>query len=473
MIQQSARRFAAPTGRPVPGAHPLKAGTAPGYGQGGYQAPGPQRSGGGSKLPLIALLALAGGAGAYYLTQDDPKGQVAHDARKLESGVKHEINDLRTGARSSSAPLVDASSSRRELERAKDAASPSRSWSDSLGLGSKTVGDEAHHAGNKISNAVEDAKDSVKSFGRSVKNEAQNVWGGHGEGVKDEILRWKQALSSPDGKFGAEQVEEYLRTKGVATTRLESYPLFDFFGTAPSVRKSQAQTSLNRYEREGENFVNSALNRASSEYEKAKSGVKNLGRDAQDVAHDAKSETKSWFSWGEKKASKEYDNAKSDVKDTYYSAKSDAKDTYYSAKSDVKDTYYSAKSEAKDAANAVSRSIDNAAEDVDRVTKDAIGKLAAPLQRGAQQVETGARNAADSARSTYYDAKGTARDVSNDAARAANDAEAKVKSEGKSWFNWSEQKAEDAKDGLKSGLLAAERKVEGAAQEAQHQTKKL
>lgn len=202
------------------------------------------------KHSLIALLAIAGGVGAYYLTQDDPKAQAAHDARKLESGVKHEINDLRTGARSSSAPLVDASSSRRELERAKDAASPSRSWSDSLGLGSKTAGDEAHHASNKIANAVEDAKDSVKSFGQSVKNEAQNVWNGHGEGVKDEIVRWKQALSSPDGKFGAEQVEDYLRSKGVATTTLERYPLFDFFGTAPSLRKSQAQTSLNRYERE-------------------------------------------------------------------------------------------------------------------------------------------------------------------------------------------------------------------------------
>ncbi|GAA5904160.1 uncharacterized protein JCM6883_002096 [Sporobolomyces salmoneus] len=456
-----------------PGAHPLKAGTAPGYGQGGYQAPGPQKSGGGSKLPLIALLAVAGGAGAYYLTQDDPKAQAAHDARKLETGVKNEINDFRTGARSSSAPLVDASSSRRELERAKDAASPSRSWSDSLGLGSKTAGDEAHHASNKISNAVEDAKDSVKSFGQSVKNEAQNVWNGHGEGVKDEIIRWKQALSSPDGKFGAEQVEQYLSTKGVATTSLEPYPLFDFFGTAPSLRKTQARISLNRYETEGENFVNSALNRASAEYEKAKSGVKNIGRDAEDYAREAKNESKSWFNWGEKKASSEYDNATSDVKDTYYSAKSDAKDTYYSAKSEAKDTYYSAKSGAEDAANSISRSFNNAADEVDRTTRDAVGKLAAPLQRGAQRVEDGAQDAAASARSTYYDAKGTARDVADQASREAKDAEAKVKAEGKSWFNWSESKAEDAKDGLKSGLLAAERKVEGAAQQAQHETKKL
>ncbi|GAA5878223.1 hypothetical protein JCM16303_002691 [Sporobolomyces ruberrimus] len=473
MMKASSRRFATPpTGRPVPAAHPLKAGSAPGYGKGGYEAPGPQKSGG-SKLPLIALLALVGGAGAYYATMDDPKAAAAHDARKLETGVKNEINDFRSGARSSSAPLVDASSSRRELERAKDAASPSRSWSDSLGLGSKTAGDEAHHASNKISNAVDDAKDSVKSFGQSIKNEAQSVWSGHGEGVKDEIVRWKQALSSPDGKMGAEQVEEYLRSKGHYTTTMDRYPLFDFFGTAPSLRKTQAETSLNRYEREGENFINSALNRASSEYERAKAGVKNVGRDAEGYAKDAKSETKSWFSWGEKKASREYDNAKSDVKDTYYSAKSDAKDTYYSAKS-----------EAKDAANSVSRSFNNAAEDVDRTTRDAVGKLAAPLQRGAARVEESAQDAAASARSTYNDAsnaasraansvKGSAEQAADDASRAANNAEAKVKSEGKSWFNWSEQKAEDAKDGLKSGLLAAERGVERSAQEAQHQTKKL
>ncbi|GAA6011638.1 hypothetical protein JCM11491_004715 [Sporobolomyces phaffii] len=443
MIQASARRFTAPSGRPVPGAHPLKAGSAPGYGKGGYEAAGPQKSGG-SKLPLIAGLALLGGGAAYYMSMDDPKAAAAHDARKLETGVKNELRDFSSGARSSSAPLVDASSSRRELERAKDAASPSRSWSDSLGLGAKTAGDEAHHASNKISNAVEDAKDSVKSFGQSIRNEAQSVWSGHGEGVKDEIVRWKQALSSPDGKLGAEQVEEYLRTKGVSTTTMDRYPLFDFFGTAPSLRKSQAQTSLNRYEREGENFINSALNRASSEYEKAKSAAKNVGRDAEDYAREAKSETKSWFSWGEKKASREIDNAKADVKDTYYSAKSDAKDTYYNAKSDVKDTYYSAKSEAKDAANAVSRRVENAADEVDRTTRDAVGKLAAPLQRGAARAQD-----------------------------SVEEAEAKAKSEGKAWFNWSEQKAEDAKDGLKSGLLAAERKVEHGAQEAQQQTKKL
>ncbi|GAA5944528.1 Zeo1p [Sporobolomyces koalae] len=480
MINSSARRFAAPTGRPVPAAHPLKAGSAPGYGQGGYQAPGPQKSGG-SKLPLIALLVALGGAGAYYATLDDPKAAAANDARKLERGVKNEIDEFRAGPRTSSAPLVDASASRRELERAKDAATPSRSWSDSLGLGSRSTADEA---ASKVQGVVEDVKDTAASWGRSLKGEVKDAWHGHGEGVKNEIVRWKQALSSPDGKMGVEQVEEYLRSKGHYTTTLESYPLFDFFGTGSGLRKSQAEISLGRYEREGENFINSAVNRASAQYESAKGSVKNAGRDAQSAAHDAKNETKSWFSWGEKKTAREYENAKSDVKDTYYSAKADAKDTYYNAKSEAKDTYYNVKSEAKDAANSVSRSFENAADDVDRTTRDAVGKLAAPLQRGAQRVEESAQEAANSARSAYYDAsnaagraldsaKGTAENVADDASRAANRAEAKVKSESKSWLSWSEQKAEDGKNTVKDGLLAAERGVEKGAQEAQYQTKKL
>lgn len=92
--------------------------------------------------------------------------------------------------------------------------------------------------------------------------------------------------------------------------------------------------------------------------------------------------------------------------------------------------------------------------------------------------------AADSARSTYYDAKDTlgrgvdqaGRAIDNtadDAARAARNAEQNVKAESKSWFNWSEKKAEDGKDAIKDGLLAAERKVEHGAQEAQRETRKL
>jgi len=199
---------------------------------------------------LVALLAVLGGAGAYYATMDDPKAAAARDARKLESGIKHEVNDFRQGARSSSAPLVDASSSRRELERAKDNVTPSKSWSDSLGLGGNSASDEASRLGSKAQNAAEDAKDTVKGWGRSLKHETENAWNGHGEGVKDEIVRWKKALSSPDGKMGVEQVEEYLRSKGHYTTTLEPYRLFDFFGTAPSLRKTQVETSLGRYERE-------------------------------------------------------------------------------------------------------------------------------------------------------------------------------------------------------------------------------
>jgi len=132
--------------------------------------------------------------------------------------------------------------------------------------------------------------------------------------------------------------------------------------------------------------------------------------------------------------------------------------------------------------------VDNAtseiAETADRTTRDAIGKLAAPLQRAGRRVEENVEGAADSARSTYYDAKDTlgrgvdqaGRAIDNtadDAARAARNAEQNVKAESKSWFNWSEKKAEDGKDAIKDGLLAAERKVEHGAQEAQRETRKL
>lgn len=53
MMKASSRRFTTPTGRPVPAAHPLKEGSAPGYGKGGYQAPGPQKSGGGKVVPYV------------------------------------------------------------------------------------------------------------------------------------------------------------------------------------------------------------------------------------------------------------------------------------------------------------------------------------------------------------------------------------------------------------------------------------
>lgn len=482
-----------PTGRPVPGAHPLNRGPAAGYGgQGGYGAPIPggnppppaPKSGGSKTLPLVALVAVAGGIAAYYATQDDPKAAAAQDARRLEAGAKHEVDQLRTGARSSSAPLVDASDSRRELERAKDSAkdaaysasNKASSWADSLRVGANNVSDEAHLA-SRAQGVVDDVKDTAKSWGRSLKGETDKVWHGHGDGVKAEIVRWKEALSSPDGKLGVEQVEEYLRSKGHYTTTLERYPLFDFFGTAPSLRKVQVETSLNRYEREGENFINSTLNKASAEYEKAKSSLKSAGRDAQNfgrdlgrdaksVGEDVKAESKSWFSWGEKKASNEY-----------YSAKAEAKDAANSVSNAAEDARRGVANAADDARRGLSNAAEDARRKYENATRDAIPAAADKLTSAYDKVEREAKSAYNSTAQTvnaaYNSAATSAERAADDAARKANEAEAKVKSEGKSWLNWGSAKAEDAKGTVKDGLLAAERSVEHGAQKAQDETKKL
>ncbi|GAA6060559.1 hypothetical protein JCM10212_006923 [Sporobolomyces blumeae] len=492
MIASTRRQLSTtPTGRPVPGAHPLKQGPAVGYaGTGGAgQYPPPRKSSGGGKtLPLVALVAVLG-IGAYYATMDDPEAAAKRDARRLEAGAKHEVDALRSGARSSSAPLVDASGTRRELDRAKDAVSSDhKSWTDSLRLGGgSNTSDEAHLA-SRAQNVVDDVKDTAKGWGRSLRAEKDSVFHGHGEGVKAEILRWKEALKSPDGKMGVEQVEEYLRSKGHYTTTLEPYPLFDLFGTAPSLRKTQVETSLGRYEREGENFINSTLNKASAEYEKAKAAAKNLGRDAKSygedlgrdarsLGQDAKSETKSWFNWGEKKASNEYYSAKADAKDAANSVSNAAED----ARQGVANAAHDARRGLANATEDVRRTVSDATYDartkVDDATRNAIPVAAESLRAGYDKVESSARSAYNSAAGAANDAYETAaakgERAANEASRAANNAEAKAKAEGRSWFSWGENKAEDAKNSVKSGLLSAEQSVEHGAQRAQQETRKL
>lgn len=83
----------------------------------------------------------------------------------------------------------------------------------------------------------------------------------------------------------------------------------------------------------------------------------------------------------------------------------------------------------------------------------------------------------DEAKSAVSDAassaEATAKSAYNDAASAAEQAKRDTEREAKSWWNWSGEKAQEGKESLKDGLLAAERKVEHGAQKAQYETKKL
>lgn len=83
----------------------------------------------------------------------------------------------------------------------------------------------------------------------------------------------------------------------------------------------------------------------------------------------------------------------------------------------------------------------------------------------------------DEAKSAVSDAassaESTARSAYNETASAAEQAKRDTEREAKSWWNWSGDKAQEGKESLKDGLLAAERGVEHGAQKAQYETKKL
>ncbi|GAA5859136.1 hypothetical protein JCM1840_003768 [Sporobolomyces johnsonii] len=414
------------------------------------QAGGPKRGGGGISLPLFAALAFAAGGIGYYLTLDDPQKAASQDLHKLEDATKHEIDAFRTGARSSSEPLgPDASAARREVARygdklqspddrygydqlknnvkSSEVAGEVRKWGDALSNSS----DERVLAG-RAQGVVDDVKNEVKRWGTALHSDEKAAWSGTGEGVKAEYRRWKDALSSPDGKMGVEQVEQFLRTKGYETTELQPRWM-DVFGTAPALRKRQAETNLDRLEREGEGYLRSAANSLENEYERAKSAANNFGKEL-------KSETNSWLSWGERKTEEGKDKAEAEYERAKQSAKNEASSwsSWTSAKTD------DAKSAAASAYNQTTSGVRSVANSVDSTVKDAYNKTTS-----------------------------AASDAYNSTARGVEQAEDKAKAEAKSWWGWGSGKAEDAKEGVKDGLLSAEKGVEKGAQKAQNETAKL
>ncbi|BGO89891.1 hypothetical protein JCM10020v2_001525 [Rhodotorula toruloides] len=443
----ASRRFlTTPSGRPAPvttdattnlgrqnpggygGGGPIPQST-PGGGPRGPTPP-PPKKGGSAAVPLAVLVLVGAGSAAYYMTQEDkPKEAFAHDVKALQQGAKHELDTLRhEGARSTSEPLGPTSpDAAREAHsfadklRSPDDRFGAKQVKDSLRSGEREassfgheVKDEVRRFGNKLSSEGEsvfgDAKREASRFGSAVHNEAH----AHAHSWKpslDELKRYRDMLRSPDDKYGYDQVVDAFRGKGVDVTTVGRNPWFDWMGPGHSIRRASVVRKIDDLEREGKSALENAADSVKNEYERAKSA-------ASDFGHEVKSETKSWLNWGSKQAEDAKDKTEAELERAKHAAKNEASSwsSWTSAKAD----------EAKSALSSATSSAEH------------------------------------SAKSAY-----------NDTASSLEHAKDKTVDEGKSWWNWSGEKAEQGKEGIKEGLLKAERGVERGAQEAQRETKKL
>ncbi|GAA5860648.1 hypothetical protein JCM8547_005487 [Rhodosporidiobolus lusitaniae] len=462
----ASRRFlATPTGRPAPLATDkttnLGAQSPAGYGgtggpipQAGPPPPTPKKSNVGVYVGLAALVA---GSATWYLTQE-PEGTAVRDLHKLEEGAKHEIDLLRTGARSSSAPLGPTpGAGAREAERYVDnLRSPDDKFGaqqvkDALKSDARDVKQEASAWGSTLKHDaakdVRGAEKEVSRWGDALSTSAKEEKAAFKPFVS-EVAAWKKALTSgPDEKkawseftnelrqardllrgkdkeYGVEQVESYLRGKGVESHNVVrgGNPWLDWIGGGKGVRVRSAERKLNDLEKEGKSYLDDFAASVKGEYNRATSSLSH-------AVDDAKAEGKAWLSWGEKKAEE--------------------------AKYKTEAEYERAKAAAKDEASSWSNWTSAKASDAK-----------AAVNNAASSVES-------SASSAYNSAASSASSAYNQTANAASNAGEKAKAEGQSWWNWSGEKAEEGKDKTKEGLLWAEKKVEHGAQEAQRETKKL
>ncbi|BGP46352.1 hypothetical protein JCM10450v2_002194 [Rhodotorula kratochvilovae] len=439
----SSRRFLSvpPTGRPATTDKTTNLGRQTPGGYGGSGGPIPQGTGPAPPQPpkksnvgfIVGAIALVAGSGAYYLTLDDPKKEVAHDLSALKKGAEHEVDAFRAGgARSTSEQLgPTAGAGAREAARyADNLRSPDQRY------GAEQVKDALHRDAHAAENAGRGVADEVKQWGNKLAGDARAATDRAeraGHGFKDEVHRWGDALSSgprerdawkptldelkryrdllrgPDREYGYEQVEKALKGNGVDVTTVGRNPYLDWVGPGHHLRRGTVERKLRDLEREGKSALDNAAESVKDEYERAKSAAANLG-------HEVK--TESWVNWSSSKAEQAKDKTEAELERAKQAAseKASSWSSWSSSKAD----------EAKSS-----------------------------LSSAASQAESTLSSAAQQAEST--------------AQAAARKAEA----EGKSWWNWSGDKAADAKDGLKSGLLAAEKGVEHGAQKAQQETKKL
>ncbi|GAA5976072.1 hypothetical protein JCM11641_003274 [Rhodosporidiobolus odoratus] len=445
-----------PTGRPAATDRTTNLGAQMPTGYGGHQGPLPQATGGGrppqppSKSNvgvIVGAVALVGGAAAYYLTQEsDPAGAVKEDLHKLEAGAKHEIDHLRTGARSSSAPLgPTAGAGAREVERGVDALrSPDNRYGaeqlkDALSTDAGGIKKEASRWGNaletsaqKEKNAFAGVKDEVKAWGSALTSgpsERQAF-----KPALEEVRRYRDILKGR-GDYGVEEVEAYLHGAGLPSHNVTQggNVWLDWIGGGRAVRRSSARQKLDQLERDAKSATSSAGASLEQKYYDTKASI-------QDAASDVRDDARGWLAWGERKGDKAAKEARSE--------------------------YEQAKQKAEKEASSWSSWTQNKAADA----KSAVSSAAQNVENSASSAYNSAAGATSSAYSSAANATSSAY---TQAAGAAQGAEKKVEKEGKSWLNWGGEKAGDAKDGLKSGLLSAEKGVERGAQKAQDETKKL
>ncbi|BGP23083.1 hypothetical protein Rt10032_c16g5773 [Rhodotorula toruloides] len=445
-IFPASRRFlSTPSGRPAPvttdattnlgrqspggygGGGPIPQATSAGGAPPGPTPP-PPKKGGSAALPLAVLVLVGAGSAAYYLTPaDKPKEAFAHDVKALEQGAKHELDTLRhQGARATSEPLGPTSA---------DAAREAHSFADKLRspddrYGAQQVKDSLRRGEEEASSFGQEVKDEVRRFGNKLSSEGESVFGdakreasrfgsplhneAHAHPWKpslDELKRYRDMLRSPDDKYGYDQVVDAFRGKGVDVTTVGRNPWFDWMGAGHSIRRASVVRKIDDLEREGKSALENAADSVKNEYERAKSA-------ASDFGHEVKSETKSWLNWGSKQAEEAKDKTEAELERAKHAATNEASSwsLWTSAKADE--------------------------------AKSVISSATSSAEHGAN--------------SAY-----------NDTASSLEHAKDKTVLEGKSWWNWSGEKAEQGKEGLKEGLLKAERGVEKGAQEAQYQTKKL
>ncbi|BGP14183.1 hypothetical protein JCM10213v2_002123 [Rhodosporidiobolus nylandii] len=445
-----------PTGRP---AAPAPAGTTnlgaqQSAGYGGSQGPLPQAGGKGPQTPkksnvgvIVGTLALVGGAATYYLTQEsDPAAAAKSDLHRLEAGAKHEVDALRSGARSDSAALgPQPGSGAREVERGVDALrSPDNRYgaeqlrnavsSDASGFKKEVSrwGDALEPSASQEKRAFSGVTDEVKAWGGALTsgpNEGK-AW----KPALEEVKRYRDMLKGK-GDYGVAEVERYLHGAGLPSHNVTEggNVWLDWIGGGGRIRKNAAARRLDQLEKEGSSAAHSAASTLESKYYSAKSAV-------QDAAADVKDDARGWLAWGEKKGEQ--------------------------AQRDAKAEYEKAKSATEKEASSWSSWTASKASDAASAAKSA-----------AQQVESSAASAYNqttaAAQSAYNSTASTAQGAYNAAAGKAGEAEKKAEQEAKGWLSWGSAKAEDAKDGLKSGLLSAEKGVEHGAQKAQDETKKL
>ncbi|GAA5992415.1 hypothetical protein JCM10908_000806 [Rhodotorula pacifica] len=446
-----ARRFMAttPTGRPGNTANANLAATdsnlarQPPAGYGGSPGPIPQAGPGlGGRTPppppppkggsntglLVGVAALAAGGAYYYLTQtSDGSVHIKSNAEKLEDRAAAKFDALK--------------------DRAEDKF-------DSL------KHDAAKAASKVDSRVVDPAKREAGSFLDKLKS-PDDKFGA--EQVKDAATpsRSPFAVLDPNNSTLGEKVERKARDAAY-DARDEARSWGDALRSGPSERKAWKPSidEIKRYR----DLLRSPDRKFG--YEQVAKSFKDNGVD---VTTGATLGRNPWFDWmgpGHdlhlRSVERKLDQWEAEGKSTLDQAANSVKETYRDAKAETKSWLNWGAAKAEDAKDAAETELERTKRAAEREASSWSSWASRKTEEAKSTVSDAASSAESSAKSAY-----------NDAASAAEQAKRDTEREAKSWWNWSGEKAQEGKESLKDGLLAAERGVEHGAQKAQYETKKL